>query len=294
MPTDVMRLQEVAREGLCRSEYNFELRTTDDQSGDGFTIDGITAVYDEPTEIDSWEGHFKEEFAFGSLGRSIRRQLPKMQFDHGTHPLLGSLPLGRWTSMTEEPVGLHAVGRMSDNWLVEPFRQAIADEQVDGMSIRFSVVREVWLDNDGKTVKPEDVLRLLYEPGERGPLRRIIKEAKLSEAGPVVWPAYQQTSVGVRSKVTIDLGRLTDPDQRSTLARAVFLTDAADSNTDGPQIPDESHDVPSEELERSEDPQPVPDESPEEPPSAESRRRRDRIRAAAQQYAGYTLTLEGN
>jgi hypothetical protein len=52
--------------------------------------------------------------------------------------------------------------------------------------------------------------------------------------------------------------------------------------------------VPSEELERSEDPQPVPDESPEEPPSAESRRRRDRIRAAAQQYAGYTLTLEGN
>ena len=105
------------------------------------------------------------------------------------------------------------------------------------MSFRFSVVREDWFDNAGKKVKPEEIGRLLYEPTDRGPLRRVLRELKITEAGPVVWPAYQETSVGMRSKVTIDLGRLTDPEQRNTLARAVFLADAANAdNPDGPQV----------------------------------------------------------
>lgn len=281
MPQD-----EVAREGLCRSA-SFELR--DDQSGDGFTIDGYCTVYDSPTRIDSWEGIFDEEFAFGAFGRSIRARLPKMQFDHGMHPTIGSLPIGRWDSMTEEKVGLHSVGRMLDNWLVEPVREAIREQTVDGMSIRFSVVREIWYDKDGKQVKPEDVLRLLYEPGDRGPLRRIIREAKISEAGPVVWPAYQQTSVGVRS-VTIDLGRLTDRDQLRKLAQAVFLADAANAETDGPQVTEASPDEHSEDI-RSDDP-PVTDTKPDQHPSAEVAHRRDRMRLLAQGYATKTLALQ--
>ena len=62
---------EVRGEDLCRS-VSFRVTSTDDASGDGFTIDGYAAVYDTPTRIDSWEGQFDEEIAFGAFGRSIR------------------------------------------------------------------------------------------------------------------------------------------------------------------------------------------------------------------------------
>lgn len=279
-------LQDIARDNLCRMAA---FRVGAAESDDGFTIDGYAAVYDTPTRIDSWEGVFDEEIAFGAFGRSIRAKLPKMQYDHGQHPLLGSLPLGVWTSAAEERgKGLHVIGRMSDNWLIEPFRQAIADEAVDGMSFRFSVVREDWFDKKGQKVEADEIGRLLVEPGTRGPLRRVLRELKISEAGPVAWPAYQETSVGVRSQVTIDLGRLTDPDERSKLARAVFTADAA-ATTDGPPVTADEPDEHSEEQ-RSDDP-PITEPAPAEHPSAEARRRRDRIRASARDHRSYLLSI---
>lgn len=245
----------VARADLCRTA-SFSLRADETaEGGDGRTIDGYASVYgvdlrdgDEPSQaagwslIDSWEGTFWERFVFGTYKKSLRERTPMMQFDHGRHPLLGSLPLGRWEDVTEEDgAGLHTVGRLSDNWLVEPFRDAIRDKAVTGMSIRFEVVREEWRTADGRTIRDgAELISLLDRPDESGPLRRTIREAKLLEAGPVTWPAYQSTSVGVRSAdrtVTIDLGRLRDPQQRSLLARAVFLADAAsnDSTGDEPQ-----------------------------------------------------------
>ena len=246
-------LREVARTDLCRTApFMVRADAEADAGGDGFTIDGYATVYgrdvkagEDPTEadgwafIDSWEGTFWERFRFGAFKKSLRERLPRMQFDHGRHPLLGSLPLGRWNDVTEEEdAGLHTVGRLSDNWLVQPFRESIRDEAVDGMSIRFGVVRDEWRDVDGKIIRETDeILQLLWRPDDRGPLRRSIIESKLSEAGPVTWPAYEQTSVGVRS-VTIDLGRLRDPAQRALLARAVILTDAADGDDSPPRTTD--------------------------------------------------------
>src|SRR3546814_8455630 len=76
------------------------------------------------------------------------------------------------------------------------------------------------------------------------------REWKVPEMGPVVWPAYADTSVGVRSRTfTVDLGRLRDPDQRKELARAVFLADVAERMasddapelTEDPPVPAEDH-----------------------------------------------------
>lgn len=241
----------VARADLCRTApfaMTREGAASGDAEDDGRTIDGYATVYgrdlgagEEPSQasgwafIDSWEGTFWERFRFGAFRKALRETTPRMQFDHGRHPLLGSLPLGVWTSVSEEQdSGLHTVGRLSDNWLIEPFRDALRDRAVDGMSIRFEAVREEWRDAEGRVVRDdEELVQLLFRPDERGPLRRTITEAKLPEAGPVTWPAYQATSVGIRS-VTIDLGRLRDPAQRSILARAVLLTDAADGDQDQP------------------------------------------------------------
>ena len=271
---------------LCR-EARFELRATDDESGDGLTIDGYAAVYDTPTRIDSWEGTFDEQIAFGAFARSIRSRMPKLQFDHGYHPLIGSLPIGRWDSMTEEQgAGLHSVGRLHDNWLVEPVRDAIREGSVDGMSFRFSVVREEWRDKDGKLVKPDEILGLLWEPGERGPLQRTLKEVKITEAGPVVWPAYAETSVGVRSTVTIDLGRLSDPRERKALAEAVFLADAATRTTDGPQPTAQAPD------EHAATAPQVTAPSPGKHPSATPTRKANPAKEFALHARGYVMNIE--
>ncbi len=225
-----MPARELVLDDLCR-EAQFSVRATDDADGDGLTIDGIAAVFDTPTRIESWEGTFDERIAYGAFRKSVRERMPKLQFDHGHHPLIGSLPIGRWDSMVEEQgAGLHAVGRLHDNWLVEPVRDAIREQSVDGMSFRFSVVREEWRDGEGKVIRDQmKLLELLWNPDpDRGVLQRTLKEVKITEAGPVTWPAYAETSVGVRSrKVVIDLGRLNERDERSRLAEAVFLADAA-------------------------------------------------------------------
>jgi hypothetical protein len=59
---------------------------------------------------------------------------------------------------------------------------------------------------------------------------------RVSEVGPVTWPAYESTSVGVRStgdKFIVDLGQLDLRTERarSELARAVALADLAAPKT---------------------------------------------------------------
>ncbi len=241
------------REDLLRSAPFKVTRAAEDDDGDGLTLEGYAAVFGVTTEIDSWEGTFLEEVASGAFRKSLRERVPRLQFDHGYHPLIGSIPIGRITDIAEDDQGLRVAARLSDNWLVQPIRDAIAEESVDGMSFRFTVVREEWRDKDGKLIKADELAQLLSDPGDRAPLHRTLKEVKVPELGPVVWPAYEATSVGVRSKVTIDLGRLGEPEQRKTLARAVFLADAAERTTG----PTETSDAPPPSGHPSEDPPPA-------------------------------------
>ncbi|MEU1810961.1 HK97 family phage prohead protease [Micromonospora aurantiaca (nom. illeg.)] len=279
----------------------FALRSdSGDNAGDGLTLDGFAAVFNRQTLIDSWEGKFWEQISPGSMRKSFRENPPKIQFDHGHHPLIGSIPIAR-TTTAEEAVdadlapegGAHIVGRLHDNWLVQPVRDAIAAGSVDGMSFRFSVVREEWREADGKVIRDEDKLREIlrrswYEdvPDEELPLRTL-KELRVPEAGPVTWPAYTDTSVSVRSKtVTIDLGRLHDPEQRRLLARAVLLADAT-STTDAPPAnqgqPDEHPAIPAA--------PPVDRTSSGEHPSATPTRKANPAREFAQHARGYILNI---
>lgn len=225
---DVIR--EVAREDLTRM-VPFVVRADEGSAGgDGCTLDGYGAVFDAETEIDSWEGTFREALARGSFKRTLRERTPRMQFDHGRHPLIGSIPIGTFDQgyPQEDDQGLRCVGRLLDNWLIQPVREAIAAGAIDGMSFRFTVLRETWTMPDGnKLTDPRTIAEFLWHPPEDGLLLRTIQEVKLSEVGPVVWPAYEQTTVGVRTGL-IDLARLHEPGMRSLLARAVLMVDAED------------------------------------------------------------------
>lgn len=241
-PERLAQLQrgEPIREDLVRIGAFTSVRDAGDgEAGGAPVIEGYGAVFNSPTEINSWEGHFEETIDPGAFKKSLREQRRpgggtnlKMQFDHGHHPLLGGLPLGRWEIAEEDDHGLHLVGRAYDDWLRAPFVESIRDGGVDGMSFRFSVVKEKWTDKDGVEVKGEELFDMLFwGSGDRGPLKRTLREVKVTEAGPVVWPAYKDTSVGARSKggaMVIDLGALrTDPRAAAYVLAQVDATMAA-------------------------------------------------------------------
>jgi HK97 family phage prohead protease len=220
-PEAIARIEanEPIRTGLCRvAPFVRAAAPADDVHGDGLTITGYGAVFNSPTRIESWEGEFDEEITPGAFRKSLRETTPIMQFDHGKHPLLGGLPLGKWSRANEDDHGLALEGRMFDNWLTVPFADAIRQQGVTGMSFRFSVVRDQWVDARGQIITdPNELGELLfYGAGDRGPLKRKVQEVKCSEVGPVVWPAYRDTSVSARSAGTlvIDLAAVRGGDRR--------------------------------------------------------------------------------
>ena len=180
----------------------FEVRSADNTE-DGLTLTGYAAVFNRSTMIDNYEGRFEERIRPGAFKRSINAKMPVLQFEHGRHPLLGSMPLGQITKLREDDHGLYVEARLADNWLIQPVRDAIASGSIDGMSFRFQVVRDS-----------------VDESGDM-PVRTL-EEVKLLELGPVVFPAYAETSVGVRSADLSPLFSLPQ-DDRHAIARALVL-----------------------------------------------------------------------
>lgn len=196
--------------------------------GDGLTLEGYAAVFNSPTRISDWEGEFDETIAPGAFARSLAQRSPVLMFQHGKHPLIGDMPLGRITDAREDDHGLFISARLSDNWLIQPVRDAIRDGAVEGMSFRFAVPQggDEWEKRDG------DV-----------PLRTL-RSVNVSELGPVVFPAYEPTSVAVRSALNDLTGNLergaqavtpdtppgndavSTPHQRAALLRALELNPA--------------------------------------------------------------------
>lgn len=180
---------------LLTRSYAFDTRA----DSDGLTLEGYAAVFGSPTEINDWDGRYTETIHHGAFRRSLSKRTPVLQFDHGQHPLVGSIPLGSIEELNEDDHGLFVRARLHDNWLVEPVRDAIRSGAVGGMSFRFQVRKDEWSKDRSE---------------------RQIREVELYELGPVVFPAYADTTVGVRSQQLATL--LTDPEVRADLARILI------------------------------------------------------------------------
>jgi HK97 family phage prohead protease len=239
-----------------------EFRASD--GADGHTLEGYAAVFNAWTDIRDQMGIYKERIAPGAFKRSIGQRTPVLQFDHGTHPLFGSLPLGGITALREDRNGLFVRAKLSDNWLVEPVRDAIRDGGVTGMSFRFRVVSDNW--NDEQT-------------------ERTINEVELLELGPVVFPAYDQTSVAVRSLVG-----LLDDESRAELARElVDALSTVEHRDDEGVCEDATPSTSTVAVEPADE-----DDGPDEPPVA-SHDNRTRIADALARFRHHTeRTTDGN
>ena len=165
--------------------------TEGDSKGDGLTLRGLAVPFNSPTRISNFfEGTFDEQFAPGSFKRTIGIGGQVMLFEHGDHPMFGSLPIAGIRRVEETKRGLEVTARMYDNWLTEPLRDAISDKAVNGMSIQFrSIVEEI------------------EDRGEDDVPMVTIMEADLRELGPVLFPAYTDTELDLRKKIVDSVRR---------------------------------------------------------------------------------------
>lgn len=188
--------------GMCLRAFDFEF---DGAGGDGRTLEGYAAVFNTPATIRDMQGDFEETILPGAFKRSIQARTPVLQFDHGKDPRIGGVPIGTIDALSEDSRGLHVRARLYDHPDVERVRQAIEGRSIQGMSFRFGVPAggDTWPTHD----------------------ERQIHDADVHELGPVVFPAYDTTSVTVRSL----LAQL-DPQEHRSLIRelAAELRLAAD------------------------------------------------------------------
>jgi uncharacterized protein len=241
----------------------------DDDEGDGRSFDGYAAVFDSVTTIDSWEGRFQEKIAKGAFRKSIRDRTPVLQFDHGRHPYIGSMPIGAIRTLKEDQKGLHVDARLHADPFFGPLREAIMSKSIHGMSFRFEVVKEEWHYKGKRVTDPNEVMRLIYgrrpEGEEDEPVVRTLKELKVPELGPVVFPAYPDTTATVRS---FEMARAIESDVnlenqvRASIARAMVTSgrddDTADPGVENPEKPDN--------ITTNVEPEPVQPEPTEEAP----------------------------
>jgi HK97 family phage prohead protease len=179
------------------------------EANDGLTLEGYAAVFDSPTQISERGEDFMEVIQRGAFKKTLRERKPVLMFDHGQHPLIGQMPIGTIIKAQEDARGLYISARLFDNFMVQPVRDAIADEAITGMSFRFTrALRDRW-------DPPRD------QALGKGKLRtRTLLELPVPELGPVVFPAYRDTSVSVR-------GLLDNPALRAELADLLSTFDDA-------------------------------------------------------------------
>lgn len=194
----------------------YEFRA-DVEAGDSNTLEGYASVFDTWYDVSDHLGVYREQVARGAFRKTLRERTPVCQLDHGQHSLLGSLPLGSFTRLAEDSHGLHFKLEMHRSWIFDPVREAIRSGSISGCSIRFGVPKgkEDW--NDKMT-------------------ERTIRETKLYELGPVVFPAAPMTSVALRSLMSA-----LPEDERATIIGEISTrSEAVETDTSPPESPQET------------------------------------------------------
>lgn len=165
-----------------RSYRMIEVRA---EEGAAPTIQGVAAVYNQPTVIETWVGSFTEVIEPGFFENCLSDDVRAL-WNHNTDLVLGRTKAGT-LALNDSEMGLAVhIDPPETQWGRDAVT-SIRRGDVDQMSFAFSVKSgaDEWKESEGK------VIRTL----KRGACEQ------LYDVSPVAFPAYPQTSVGVRSKL---------------------------------------------------------------------------------------------
>ncbi len=145
--------------------------------GDGkVTVAGYAAVFGEWADIYGW---FEETVARGAFTNTLRTADVRAYFDHARGRVLGRSTAGT-LRLNEDAKGLAVEIDLPDTTDGRDVATLIERGDVSGMSFGFSVLRQEW----DETVDPP---------------RRTILEVELREVSIVSEPAYEGTTIAMRS-----------------------------------------------------------------------------------------------
>lgn len=153
------------------------------KQGDKPGIAGVAAVYDQAYDT----GWFSETIASGAFDRALKeKQDVRCLFNHDVNQLLGRTKSGT-LRIENSPDGLrYDCDTDADTSVGKDVLRMIERGDIDGCSFSFTVRKDTWsdeFDENGRYVKSH----------------RQIDDLDLYDVGPVTFPAYTETSVGVRS-----------------------------------------------------------------------------------------------
>ena len=160
-----------------RSIAVHELRAEDE----GNKIVGYAAVFNSTTDL----GYFEERIKPGAFGRAIKEQQDvRALWNHDANFVLGRTKSGT-LRLTEDNVGLQIEIDPPNTQSARDLVESIRRGDVDQMSFAFIAVKESWTERQG----------LL-------PLREL-EDLDLFDVSPVTYPAYEATTVGMRSAESV-------------------------------------------------------------------------------------------
>ena len=164
-----------------RETLTFEVRELVKSSVDNSVkVGGYAAVFDKPSE-EMWG--FVERIKPGAFKNTLgeKKSDPRLLWDHNSQYVLGRRSAGTLT-LSEDAKGLAFEATLPDTSYARDLTVLIERGDVNQMSFGFNVIRDEWSDLD-KPVSKRDLL-----------------EVRLIEVSIVGFPAYPQTSVGLRDQ----------------------------------------------------------------------------------------------
>lgn len=171
-------------------------------AGEGAKMPGLrgyTAVFDSWSERLGFFEDFREKIDSGAFDLAITEDDVRALFNHNPDNIFarlrsdadgkraGTLALGT------DSAGLEFdVPQLPDSTLGRDLAEMVEREDVDGCSFGFRTVRDEW-----QYERPADA------PDDGGEVEawRTLLEVRLFDVGPVVYPAYPETTAEVRSKI---------------------------------------------------------------------------------------------
>ena len=150
------------------------------EDGTGPVIQGYSALFGVKTEIGGW---FTESIRAGAFSRAIKEGDDcRCLYNHNPDFLLGRTKSGT-LRLEEDAKGLWMENVMPDTQIGRDVMTSIERGDVTGQSFAFVITKQEW--------------RFATEKGELD--HREILEVQLYDCGPVVYPAYEQTTIAARS-----------------------------------------------------------------------------------------------
>jgi HK97 family phage prohead protease len=153
-------------------------------------IAGYSVLFDVETRFGNW---LIETVAPGACKKTIKEGDIRCLFNHDPSRILGRSEKGAMKTLRlkEDSKGLEYEADLPNTSYANDLRESIDRGDVTGCSFQFRTIKDKWS----------------YSQNRAEPDRVQILEMQLYDVGPVTFPQYPETSVGLRSVGAIDFDR---------------------------------------------------------------------------------------